>query len=72
MKSFLLIFQIAISLILAFLILIQSKGVGLGRAYGGSGDFYKSRRGVEKLVFRATAVATALFLITSIFNLLVK
>lgn len=68
---FLIIFQIILSLSLIMLILTQSKGVGLGRAFSGSSDFYKSRRGVEKFVFRATVIVTALFLITSVFNLFV-
>ncbi|OGG17077.1 preprotein translocase subunit SecG [Candidatus Gottesmanbacteria bacterium RIFCSPHIGHO2_02_FULL_39_11] len=71
MKTFLIIFQIILSVSLVILILTQSKGVGLGRSFSGSSDFYKSRRGVEKLVFRATVIATALFLVTSVFNLFV-
>lgn len=47
-------------------ILVQSKGVGLGQAFGGSGGFYSSRRGVEKILFRATIIIAALFFLTSI------
>jgi len=71
MKTPLLVLQIIISLTLTTLILLQAKGVGLGRAWGGGGEFYKSRRGVEKLIFQLTIVFAVAFLISSIANLLV-
>lgn len=71
MKNILLIVQFSISLILISLILLQVKGVGLGRAWGGGGEFYKSRRGVEKLIFQLTILFAFLFLITSVLNVLV-
>lgn len=72
MGTALTIAQIAISVLLITLIILQAKGTGLGRAWGGAGEFYKSRRGVEKLIFRATIISAFLFLVSSIFNLLVS
>lgn len=72
MKNSILLVQIILSVMLISLILLQAKGVGLGRAWGGGGDFYKSRRGVEKFVFQSTVVVTFLFLASSILNLLVN
>ena len=71
MKNILLIVQFSISVILISLILLQVKGVGLGRAWGGGGEFYKSRRGVEKVIFQLTILCAFLFLITSVLNVLV-
>lgn len=68
MKNFFTLLQIIISISLVFMILIQAKGVGLGRAWGGGGEFYKSRRGVEKVIFNLTIMFTLLFLLTSILN----
>lgn len=70
MKSIILIVQLIISVSLAVSILLQAKGSGLGTAFGGSGESYRSKRGVEKLLQRATIILVALFLITSIVNLL--
>ena len=70
MANVIIIFQILVSVALLVLIIVQSKGVGLGSAWGGGGGFYKSRRGVEKIIFNFTIILAALFLITSILSLL--
>lgn len=70
MENILLIIQSVISVSLVTLILLQAKGVGLGRAWGGGGEFYKSRRGVEKIIFNFTVFLVVLFLISSILTIL--
>lgn len=69
LKNILTISQITISLTLIFLIVLQAKGVGLGRAWGGGGEFYKSRRGVENIIFKSTIIIAVLFLAATILNL---
>lgn len=71
MTNVLRVLQIIISVGLIILIVLQAKGVGLGRAWGGGGEFYKSRRGVEKLIFKVTVVLALLFLTSSILNLII-
>ncbi len=70
MNNIIVIAQIIVSVLLITLIILQAKGVGLGRTFGGAGDFYKSRRGVEKIVFNFTIILLILFLVTSILSLL--
>ena len=67
MKQYLLIFQIVVSLVLVVLVLMQARGTGFGR--GGGGTSF-TRRGLEKLIFRATFVFVGLFLVISILELL--
>ncbi|OGG21355.1 preprotein translocase subunit SecG [Candidatus Gottesmanbacteria bacterium RIFCSPLOWO2_01_FULL_40_10] len=69
-KNIPVIIQSLISVTLIILILIQAKGVGLGRAWGGGGEFYKSRRGVEKIIFNLTVLFAVLFLASSILNII--
>lgn len=71
MKAFITIIQMAIAVALVTLVLLQSKGVGLGKAWGGSGEFYKNRRGVEKILFQLTVLLVVLFLISSLLSLLI-
>ena len=63
--------QIIISVLLMGAILLQSRGSGLGRAWGGGGEFYHSRRGMEKVLQKATIALVVLFLISSIISAIV-
>ena len=62
MKNILIIAQIVIAALLTGGILLQSRGTGLGATFGGSGNVYRTKRGVEKVVFRATVVMAVAFL----------
>lgn len=70
MKVVLPLAQIIISALLMVFILVQSKGTGLGSAWGGSGEFYRSRRGVEKLLFYVTVIFVFLFGLSSILGMI--
>lgn len=48
-------------LLLIIVVLMQEKGVGLSSTFGGSGGFYASKRGVEKVLFRFTIILAVLF-----------
>lgn len=62
MRNLLFGFQIVISIFLIGAILLQQKGGGLGSAFGGSGQVYRSRRGVEKVLFVLTIIFAILFI----------
>ncbi|HEY7464645.1 MAG TPA: preprotein translocase subunit SecG [Candidatus Limnocylindria bacterium] len=51
-------------------ILLQQRGTGLGGAFGGEVTAYRSRRGIERTLFRLTIVLAVLFVIFSLLNLL--
>lgn len=72
MRSFLIIFQIVISLLLIISILSQEKGVGLSATFGGGGEFYRSKRGIDRFLFLATGVLSFLFILTSLAFIFVK
>jgi len=72
MKNFLLVLNIILSVVIVGLILIQGKGAGLGSAWGGGGEMFSTRRGVEKAILYITVLAIFLFLLVSGFNLFVK
>lgn len=62
MKNYLTIAQIVVSIILMIAILLQSRGTGLGNTFGGEGNVYRTKRGVEKVLFRATILFAVVFL----------
>ena len=72
MKLILPLLQIILSLLLMTFILLQAKGTGLGSAWGGGGEFYRSKRGVEKIVFYGTVVIAVFFLISSIIGVAIS
>lgn len=72
MQQFLPLAQIAVSVALIVLILLQQKGQALGSAFGQSGSFYATKRGVQKKIFAATIAAGTLFILLSISNLIFR
>lgn len=62
--------QIILSTAVVVFILLQVRGAGLGSAFGGSsaGSVFKTRRGVERLIFNATIVFLVLFALLSVFS----
>ncbi|MGH7245336.1 MAG: preprotein translocase subunit SecG [Candidatus Levyibacteriota bacterium] len=64
------VFQVVVALLLIASILLQVQGSGLSTAFGGAGEFYRSKRSIEKLLVYATAALTGLFGIISVLLLL--
>ncbi|MEI6144620.1 MAG: preprotein translocase subunit SecG [Candidatus Berkelbacteria bacterium] len=55
------IVQLVLAVFVIVAILMQQQGSGLGGAFGGEGNFYRSKRGLEKVLFYATIVLIVLF-----------
>lgn len=66
MKNILLISQIALSVIVTALILLQAQGTGLGSTWGGGGESYHTRRGLEKVLFYSTIAIVTIFAAVSL------
>lgn len=60
---------IALSIVLTGCILLQQRGSGLGAAFGGEGNVFRTKRGLEKGLFYVTTALSALFLATAVLNL---
>ncbi len=61
--------QIVIAGLLIAAILLQQRGQALGTAFGGGGEFYSTRRGLQKRLHQATIVLGALFILLAVLNL---
>ncbi|OIP80173.1 MAG: preprotein translocase subunit SecG [Parcubacteria group bacterium CG08_land_8_20_14_0_20_48_21] len=55
------IVEIILSILLITAILLQNQGSGLGGAFGGEGNVYRTKRGLEKRLFQATIGLAVLF-----------
>jgi len=58
--------QAIIAVLLIVSILIQNRSAGLSSTFGGTGAITTTKRGAEKLVFRATIVLAVLFVLAAI------
>ena len=70
MQTPLLIAQVILAIALIASILLQQRGTGLGGAFGGEVTAYRSRRGIERTLFRLTIVLAVLFVVFSLLSLL--
>lgn len=64
--------MVIVSVALIAVIILQSRGAGLGGLTGGDmgGGGYHARRGIEKLLFNLTIGLSAVFFILAILNVI--
>lgn len=62
----LLIAQMVIAISVGTAILLQSRGTGLSSTFGGESTAYRSRRGLERTLFRLTVVLIIVFVLVSL------
>ena len=70
MQQVMLIVQILLSVIITVSILLQAQGAGLGTTWGGGGETYHTKRGLERVLVYVTIGSIALFTIISVAALL--
>lgn len=68
-NNVLLIIQSVLSVLIVVSVLLQSQGSGLGSTWGGGGETYHTKRGMEKVLFNLTIVFIILFALSSIASL---
>ena len=65
MEKILIVSHVIISILLMLIILVQGKDEGFTASWGAQ-SFQATRRGPEKIIFRATIILAALFLINAL------
>jgi len=66
LPTYLVIAQILIATALIATILVQLHGGGLGGIFGQSDSVYRTRRGIEKTLFKLTIVLAIIFVILAV------
>jgi len=69
MQTYLNVAQVVVSIALIVIILLQVRGGGLGGIFGQSSTVFRTRRGVEKILFQLTIVLVSVFLVISVLTL---
>jgi len=67
MEFYLNIAQIIVAIVLIIAILLQVRGGGLGGIFGSQAGVYRTRRGIERTLFRFTIVLIVIIIVISIF-----
>lgn len=62
--------QTVLAVLLIGAILLQNRGAGLGSSFGGGGELYITRRGMERLLFRFTILVAVAFVLVSLASLI--
>jgi preprotein translocase subunit SecG len=70
LEIYLNIVQIIISVVLIFVILLQTRGSGFSATFSSDSSIYRSRRGVEKTLFNFTIGLAVVFVVMSIISAL--
>ncbi len=66
MEKILKISHLVVTGLLVLSILSQAKGSGLSATFGGTGEFYATKRGPEKVLYYATILFAVLFVLLSL------
>ena len=72
MRTYLVIAEIILAATLILVILMQTKGGGLGGIFGQPTTVFRTRRGVEKTLFQLTIALAVFFIVTAVLLLLIK
>ena len=64
--------QIIVSCLVIVTILMQSRGASMSGLFGGSGDIYRTKRGIEKTLFISTIVLLVIIFGLSIVSLMIN
>lgn len=68
-QTLLSIIMITLAVFLSSIILLQQREGGLGTAFGGEGNVFRTKRGVEKGLHYVTIAVAVLFIGVAILNL---
>lgn len=60
--------QVVIAVAVSASILLQARGTGLSSTFGGESTAYRSRRGLERTLFRLTVVLIVVYVAISLFS----
>jgi len=65
-SKILLIAQIIVSILLAVSVLLQNRAEGLGQMFGGGGEIFRTKRGLEKFLYCFTIALIVVLVILSL------
>lgn len=68
--SILQVITIGTAVLIILAILLQQRGASLGAGFGGSGELYTTRRGIDKNLFELTIILAVIFVLSILAGLI--
>lgn len=65
-QEILLIVQIVVCVLLTISILLQNRAEGLGKMFGGGGEIFRTKRGLEKFLYYFTIILVSVLVVLSL------
>lgn len=72
MLKLLSIIEYVVSVLIIASVILQHRGTGLGGAFASSGNAYRSKRGVEKLLFNSTIIFAVVLVVVTLIHLYLR
>ena len=66
MNQSILVIQVVAAIIMSISILLQQRGTGLGAAFGGTSNVYRTKRGIDHVLLWVTIVTVFIFAFSSL------
>ncbi len=63
--------QLILAIVLIVIVLLQQKGTGLSGVFGGSGNVYSTKRGLDKILHYITVGTVVAFFVISLVRLVI-
>lgn len=67
-KNVITVAQIIVAIAVIISILLQNRGEGLGSLFGGGGEVFRTRRGIENILYYTSIGLAVLLVVLSIIN----
>lgn len=65
-QKILLITQVVICIVLVISVLLQNRAEGLGQMFGGGGEIFRTKRGLERVLYYTTIVLIVALIVISL------
>lgn len=73
MKNLFNLISVIAAVLMVVTILLQTRGQSLGASFGGdSSNFYRSKRGAERIIYNGTIILAIIFVLSVILSILAK
>ncbi len=63
--------QLVLAIVLIIAVLLQQKGTGLSGVFGGTGNVYSTKRGLDKILHYITIGTVVIFFVVSLLRLVI-